>query len=51
MWFFNCDEKGSNRYGCEQVQSSNIDIISGATYASQSCAQSLESTLQQAHMG
>jgi uncharacterized protein with FMN-binding domain len=34
-----------------QAQSANIDIISGATYTSQSYAQSLESALQQAHMG
>ncbi len=33
------------------AQSANIDIISGATYTSQSYAQSLESALQQAHMG
>jgi len=34
-----------------QAQSATIDIISGATYTSQSYAQSLESALQQAHMG
>jgi uncharacterized protein with FMN-binding domain len=34
-----------------QAQSANIDIIGGATYTSQSYAQSLESALQQAHMG
>ena len=34
-----------------QAQSANIDIISGATYTSQSYAQSLESALQQAQMG
>jgi uncharacterized protein with FMN-binding domain len=34
-----------------QAQSANIDIISGATYTSQSYAQSVESALQQAHMG
>ncbi len=34
-----------------QAQSANIDIISGATYTSQSYVQSLESALQQAHMG
>jgi uncharacterized protein with FMN-binding domain len=34
-----------------KAQSANIDIISGATYTSQSYAQSLESALQQAHMG
>jgi uncharacterized protein with FMN-binding domain len=34
-----------------QAQSANIDIISGATYTSQSYAQSLESALQQAHLG
>ena len=34
-----------------QSQSANIDIISGATYTSQSYAQSVESALQQAHMG
>jgi uncharacterized protein with FMN-binding domain len=34
-----------------QAQSANIDVISGATYTSQSYAQSLESALQQAHMG
>jgi uncharacterized protein with FMN-binding domain len=34
-----------------QAQSANIDIISGATYTSQSYSQSLESALQQAHMG
>ena len=34
-----------------QAQSANIDIISGATYTSQSYQQSLESALQQAHMG
>ena len=34
-----------------QAQSANIDIISGATYPSQSYAQSLESALQQAHLG
>ena len=34
-----------------QAQSANINIISGATYTSQSYAQSLESALQQAHMG
>jgi uncharacterized protein with FMN-binding domain len=34
-----------------QAQSANIDVISGATYTSESYAQSLESALQQAHMG
>jgi uncharacterized protein with FMN-binding domain len=34
-----------------QAQSANIDIISGATYTSQSYQQSLESALQQAHRG
>lgn len=34
-----------------QAQSARIDIISGATYTSQSYAQSTESALQQAHMG
>jgi uncharacterized protein with FMN-binding domain len=34
-----------------QAQSARIDIISGATYTSDSYAQSLESALQQAHMG
>jgi uncharacterized protein with FMN-binding domain len=34
-----------------QAQSANIDIISGATYTSQSYAQSVESALQQARMG
>jgi len=34
-----------------QAQSAKIDIISGATYTSESYAQSLESALQQAHMG
>lgn len=34
-----------------QAQSANIDIISGATYTSQSYVQSLESALTQAHMG
>jgi uncharacterized protein with FMN-binding domain len=34
-----------------QAQSANIDIISGATYTSQSYAQSVESALRQAHMG
>ena len=34
-----------------QAQSANIDVISGATYTSQSYAQSLESALQQAHLG
>ena len=34
-----------------QAQSANIDIISGATYTSQSYAQSVESALQQAHRG
>jgi uncharacterized protein with FMN-binding domain len=34
-----------------QAQSATIDIISGATYTSQSYAQSVESALQQAHMG
>lgn len=34
-----------------QAQSANIDIISGATYTSQSYTQSVESALQQAHMG
>ena len=33
-----------------QAQSANIDIISGATYTSESYAQSLQSALQQAHM-
>jgi uncharacterized protein with FMN-binding domain len=34
-----------------QAQSAQIDIISGATYTSESYAQSVESALQQAHMG
>lgn len=34
-----------------QAQSANINIISGATYTSESYVQSLESALQQAHMG
>jgi uncharacterized protein with FMN-binding domain len=34
-----------------QAQSARIDIISGATYTSDSYAQSTESALQQAHMG
>jgi len=34
-----------------QAQSARIDIISGATYTSDSYAQSLETALQQAHMG
>jgi uncharacterized protein with FMN-binding domain len=34
-----------------QAQSAHIDIISGATYTSESYAQSLESALQQAHRG
>jgi uncharacterized protein with FMN-binding domain len=34
-----------------QAQSARIDIISGATYTSDSYAQSVESALQQAHRG
>jgi uncharacterized protein with FMN-binding domain len=34
-----------------QAQTANINIISGATYTSQSYSQSLESALQQAHLG
>jgi uncharacterized protein with FMN-binding domain len=34
-----------------QAQSARIDIVSGATYTSQSYAQSVESALQQAHLG
>ena len=34
-----------------QAQSAQIDIISGATYTSESYAQSVESALQQAHKG
>jgi uncharacterized protein with FMN-binding domain len=34
-----------------QAQSARIDIISGATYTSQSYAQSVESALQDAHLG
>jgi FMN-binding domain len=34
-----------------QAQSARIDVISGATYTSQSYAQSLETALQQAHRG
>jgi uncharacterized protein with FMN-binding domain len=34
-----------------QAQSAKIDIISGATYTSQSYQQSLESALVQAHRG
>jgi uncharacterized protein with FMN-binding domain len=34
-----------------QAQSANINILSGATYTSQSYAQSVESALQQAHLG
>ena len=33
-----------------QAQSANIDIISGATYTSESYAQSLESALKKAHL-
>ena len=33
------------------AQSARIDIVSGATYTSDSYAQSLETALQQAHMG
>jgi uncharacterized protein with FMN-binding domain len=34
-----------------RAQSAQIDIISGATYTSESYAQSVESALKQAHMG
>jgi uncharacterized protein with FMN-binding domain len=34
-----------------RAQSANIDIISGATYTSESYAQSLDSALKQAHLG
>ena len=34
-----------------QAQSANIDVISGATYTSESYILSLESALQQAHVG
>lgn len=34
-----------------QAQSAHIDVVTGATYTSQSYAQSVESALQQAHMG
>jgi len=34
-----------------QAQSARIDIVSGATYTSDSYAQSVESALQQAHLG
>ena len=34
-----------------RAQSARIDVISGATYTSDSYAQSLETALQQAHMG
>ncbi len=34
-----------------QAQSAHIDIVSGATYTSESYAQSAESALQQAHLG
>jgi uncharacterized protein with FMN-binding domain len=34
-----------------QAQSARIDIVSGATYTSESYAQSAESALQQAHLG
>jgi uncharacterized protein with FMN-binding domain len=34
-----------------QAQSARIDIVSGATYTSQSYAQSVESALQDAHLG
>lgn len=34
-----------------QAQSASIDIISGATYTSESYAQSVESALRQAHIG
>jgi len=34
-----------------QAQSARIDIISGATYTSDSYAQSVESALKKAHMG
>ena len=34
-----------------RAQSARIDIVSGATYTSESYAQSVESALQQAHLG
>jgi uncharacterized protein with FMN-binding domain len=34
-----------------QAQSAQIDIISGATYTSESYAQSVESALQKDHLG
>ena len=34
-----------------RAQSARIDVVSGATYTSDSYAQSLETALQQAHMG
>jgi uncharacterized protein with FMN-binding domain len=34
-----------------QAQSARINIVSGATYTSESYAQSVESALQQAHLG
>ena len=34
-----------------QAQSARIDIVSGATYTSESYAQSVETALQQAHLG
>jgi uncharacterized protein with FMN-binding domain len=34
-----------------QAQSAKIDVVSGATYTSDAYAQSVESALQQAHMG
>jgi len=34
-----------------QAQSARIDIVSGATYTSESYAQSVQSALQQAHLG
>ncbi len=34
-----------------QAQSANINVISGATYTSNSYKQSLESALQQDHLG
>lgn len=34
-----------------RAQSARIDIVSGATYTSESYAQSMESALQQAHLG
>ena len=34
-----------------QAQSARIDVVSGATFTSESYAQSLQSALDQAHLG